>query len=227
MLQNIFDFFVVTINDEWGVSYAPTRAGNIGLFLLIIILLLALASFSGRNMKLKVKRLVFAAMSMTLAVVTSFFKITSLPQGGSMTLFSMFFICFVGYLYGAKIGLVTGIAYGLLDLILGPYVVGPIQLLIDYPLAFGALGLAGIFSNAKDGVIKGYLLGVFGRYICHVLSGIIYFGSAAGAGQSVVIYSLIYNASYILPEAIMTVVILFIPQVKNGLAQVKQMANEG
>ena len=226
MLENIFDFFVVTISDESGISYAPTRAGNIGLFLLIMILLVALASFSGRNMKLKVKQLVFAAMSMTLAVVTSFLKITSLPQGGSMTLFSMFFICFVGYLYGAKIGLITGITYGLLDLILGPYIVGPIQLLIDYPLAFGALGLAGFFSNEKNGAVKGYILGVFGRYIFHVLSGIIFFGSAAGSGQSVVTFSLIYNATYILPEAIMTVVILSIPQVKNGLAQVKKMANQ-
>ena len=226
MLKNVFDFFIVKISDEWGVSYAPTTAGNIAVFLLIVLLFLAMASFSGRNKKLKVKQLVFAAMAMTLAVVTSFIKLPSLPQGGSITLFRMFFIALIGYLYGARIGVLTGIAYGFLDLILGPYVVGPVQLLIDYPIAFGSLGLAGVFSNSKYGIIKGYILGVFGRYICHVISGIIYFGSNAGAGSSTVIYSLGYNASYIVPEAIATIVILSVPQIRKALTQVKKMANE-
>ncbi len=225
MFQKVFDFFIITINDEWGINYVPTTAGKIGLFLLIVILFLSIASFSGRNMKIKVKQLVFAAMAMTLAVITSFIKFSSLPNGGSITLFSMFFICFVGYLYGPKIGLLTGIAYGSLDLILGPFVIGPIQLIIDYPLAFGVLGLSGFFSKSKDGAVKGYILGVFGRYICHVISGAIYFAGAAD-GQNVVVYSLIYNATYIVPEAIATVIVLYIPQVKNALSQVRKMANE-
>jgi thiamine transporter len=110
-------------------------------------------------------------------------------------------------------------------LILGPYVIGPIQLLLDYPLAFGSLGLAGAFSNSKYGIIKGYLLGVAGRYLCHIISGVVYFAEFAG-DQNPIVYSVIYNATYIVPEAIAAILILSIPAVRNALSEVKKMANE-
>jgi thiamine transporter len=164
-------------------------------------------------------------MAITLAVVTSIFKLPSLPNGGSITLFRMFFICLIAYMYGTRVGILTGIAYGFLDLILEPFVVGPVQLLLDYPLAFGALGLAGIFSNSKNGIIKGYVVGVFGRYIFHFLSGVIFFADYAG-DQNPIIYSIIYNATYIVPEAAATILILCIPAVRNALSEVKSMAFE-
>jgi putative proton-coupled thiamine transporter YuaJ len=226
MFQRIFNFLILTVKEDGSNSYYPTTAGNVVLFLFIALLFLAMVTFSGHKRTTRVKQLAFSAMAVTLAVVTSFMKFASLPFGGSITLFSMFFICLIGYLYGTKAGILTGIAYGILNLILQPYIYHPVQVFLDYPIAFGCLGLAGIASNSKAGIIKGYVLGVFGRYLCHVISGYIFFGSYAPAGMNSMVYTLGYNATYILPEAIATVLILLIPPVQNALKQVKRMAAE-
>ncbi len=223
MFKKLFDFLIVTVVEDGSKSYYPTSAGNIALFVVIALLFIAMAVFSGSGKKVKTKQMVFAAMAMTLAFVTSIFKLPSLPQGGSISLFRMLFICLIGYMYGTKVGVLTGIAYGFLDLVLNPYVVGPFQMLLDYPMAFGCLGLAGVFSKSKYGLLKGYILGVAGRYICHVLSGIIYFGYYAGS-HNVILYSLAYNASYIVPEALVAIVLICIPVVRNALSEVKRMA---
>ena len=93
------------------------------------------------------KQLVFCAMAVALAMVTSMLKVYSFPFGGSITLFSMLFICFVGYVYGPATGILTGAAYGVLQFIIEPYIYFPLQVLVDYPLAFGALGLSGVFAS--------------------------------------------------------------------------------
>lgn len=223
MFKKLYDFFIFT--DVEGGSFYPTTAGNIALLLIIVLLFVALLAISGGKKKLSAKQLSFSAVAMTLAVITSIFTVYEFPFGGSITLFRMFFICFIGYLYGTKAGIITGVAYGILDFILKPYAITLIQPLLDYPIAFGCLGLAGVFSKSKYGLVKGYLLGVVGRYICHVLTGIIYFHEYAG-GQNVILYSLSYNASYIVPEAILTVLILLIPAVRQALGVVKKMALE-
>jgi thiamine transporter len=226
MFQKLFDFFITTVNEDGAVSYYPTTAGNIGLFAIILLLFIAMLAISGRSKKkINAKQLAFSALAMTLAVVTSIYTVFEFPFGGSITLFRMFFICLIGYLYGPKVGVLTGIAYGFLDLLLKPYVVHPVQLLLDYPIAFGCLGLSGLFSKSKFGIIKGYILGVFGRYVCHVLTGVIFFYMYAGT-KNPLVYSLGYNASYIVPEAIITILILFIPPVRNALKEVKRMAEE-
>lgn len=223
MFKKLYDFFIVT--DVEGGSFYPSTAGNIALLVIIVLLFVALLAISGGKKKLSAKQLSFSAVAMTLAVITSIFTVYELPFGGSITLFRMFFICFIGFLYGTKAGIITGVAYGILDFILKPYAITLIQPLLDYPIAFGCLGLAGVFSKSKYGLVKGYILGVVGRYICHVLTGIIYFYEYAG-GQNVVVYSLTYNASYIVPEAILTVLILMIPAVRQALGVVKKMALE-
>ena len=136
----------------------------------------------------------------------------------------MLFICLIRYFYGAKTGLITGVAYGVLQFITGPYIYAPLQVLLDYPLAFGALGLAGFFSNKKNGLITGYLVGVFGRYVCHVISGYIFFAAYAPEGMNPFVYTVAYNLTYILPEAIATVIILLLPPVSKAIGQVKRQA---
>ena len=98
------------------------------------------------------------------------------------------------------------------------------QLVVDYFLAFGALGLSGLFCNAKYGLLKGYIAAILGRYVFAVLSGWIFFGSYAWEGWGALPYSLVYNAIYIFAEAILTVIILLIPAVNKSLARVKAMA---
>ncbi|MBE6007866.1 MAG: energy-coupled thiamine transporter ThiT [Lachnospiraceae bacterium] len=205
-------------------SFLLTPAGNIVFIAAILILLIVAAKLGGKNHKFSAKSLAFCALAMALATVTSFIKFINLPMGGSFTLFSMFFICFTGYLYGAKVGIITGVAYGLLQLIIDPYIVHPAQLVIDYPLAFGALGLAGILRKSKNRLIKGVLLGTAGRYICHVITGVIFFGIYTPEGMNPLLYSITYNATYIVPELILTVIVLSVPAVKNALKTVKNMA---
>ena len=176
--------------------------------------------------KMSAKQLTFCAVAMALALVTSFIKVASLPMGGSITLFSMFFMCFIGYLYGPKLGIMTGVAYGILQLIIEPYIYAPLQVLLDYPLAFGALGMAGFFSNKKYGLTTGVIVGILGRYICHVISGYVFFASYAPEGMNPMIYTLGYNATYIVPELIATVIVVSLPPVTKALKYVKTMANQ-
>lgn len=217
--------FVTYSADDY--EYLLTPAGYIAL-VVIMLLVLAGVFFFNKSSKsqLKTKQLVFSALAMGLGMVTSYLKIADLPFGGSITLFSMFFICFVGYLYGTRVGITTAIAYGILQLIIDPYIFAPVQILLDYPLAFGALGLSGIFSGKKHGLVIGYIVGVFGRYLFHVLSGYIFFASYAPEGMNPLLYTLGYNATYIVPELIATIVILCIPAVSKGLLQVKKIAFE-
>ena len=173
------------------------------------------------------KQLVFCALAIALAMVTSYLKVFEMPMGGSITLFSMMFISLIGYWYGLKVGIVTGIAYGILQLIIDPYVISIPQMLIDYPLAFGALGLSGFFTNSKHGLVKGYIVSVLGRYFFAFLSGVIFFASyAEGSGMSGPVYSLAYNGGYLLAEAIITIILISLPPVSKALEQVKKISLE-
>ena len=125
------------------------------------------------------RKLVFSAMGIALAMVTSYIKVWEMPMGGSVTLLSMLFICLIGYWFGPRYGLITGIAYGILQFVVDPYMVSLPQVLFDYPLAFGALGLSGFFSDKKYGLQTGYVAGVLGRFVFSTLSGVIFFASYA------------------------------------------------
>lgn len=190
-----------------------------------MIVLLLLACFLSGEKKIKTKQLVFSAVAMALAMITSFLKLFDAPMGGSVTLFSMLFICCIGYWYGLRAGLMTGVAYGLLQLISDPYIISLPQMITDYLLAFGALGLSGLFCNKKNGLIKGYIAGVLGRYFFAFLSGLIFFASyAEGTGMSAPVYSLAYNGAYLGLEALITLIVLAIPAVNKAFARVKEMA---
>ena len=207
-------------------SYSLTGAGYTVLVLIMLALLLAAcyATKADQKGKTGTRRLVFSAMAMALAFVTSFIKFLSLPMGGSITLFSMFFICLIGYCYGLRSGLMAAAAYGILQLVTGPYIISMPQMLCDYIFAFGALGLSGIFSNSKNGLVKGYLVGVIGRFVFAFLSGLIFFGQYAPEGMSPAAYSAAYNGIYIFTEAIITVIIILLPPVAGALKRCKVMA---
>ncbi len=207
-------------------TYALTGAGYTVLVLAMLALLLLACYLTKADNKGRTgtRRLVFSAMAMALAFVTSFIKFLDLPMGGSITLFSMFFICLIGYWYGLQAGLMAAVAYGILQLVTGPYIISFPQLLCDYIFAFGALGLSGVFSNARHGLLKGYLLGVVGRYFFAFLSGLIFFGQYAPEGMSPAAYSVAYNGIYIFTEAAITVVIMLLPPVAKALASCKALA---
>ncbi len=177
------------------------------------------------NLSVKTRKLVFSAVAVALAMITSMIKLIDMPMGGSVTLFSMLFISLIGYWYGLGAGILTGCAYGLLQFIIDPYILSIPQVLIDYPLAFGALGLSGLLHDRKFGLQTGYLIGVIGRLIFAILSGVIFFADYAPEGMNPFVYSFLYNGSYLGAEALVTVIILALPPVASALAKVKSMVN--
>ena len=184
--------------------------------------------FMSKKESVTTKQIVFSAMAIALAtVVATVIKLPSLPNGGSVTLFSMLLVTLVGYWYGPVTGIIAAVAFGILQFITGPYVVHPIQVVIDYPLAFGALGLSGFFSGKKNGLLKGYIVGVLGRFFFASVSGLIFYTMYVEslAENMIAIWgSLVYNMTYILPEALITVMLISIPAVKAALAKIKEMA---
>ena len=211
-------------------SYQLTQAGYVLIIAVIIAALLLICVIRKPDQigMLGTRKLVFSAMAIALATVASMIKLFHLPMGGSITFFSMLLVSLVGYWYGLGTGLFAGLAYGLLQLIIDPYIISLPQMLVDYVFAFTALGLSGVFSGAKHGLIKGYLLGVVGRYFFAVLSGYIFFGSYSSEyGMSAMAYSLAYNGIYIFTECGLTIVLLLIPAVNKAMTKVKNMAVEG
>lgn len=181
----------------------------------------------------KTKQIVFSAMAIALAtVIATVIKLPSLPLGGSITLFSMLVICMVGYWYGPATGLIAAVTYGILQFITGPYIVHPVQVLLDFPLAFGALGISGFFWKKKNGLVLGYLAGVAGRFFFHQISGLIFYTTYVDSfreNAAAVWVSTAYNLSYLLPEAVITLLLLALPPIRDMFARIKKMAsgNEG
>lgn len=219
-------FFIEQADDGYGgVIYNFTSAGNVALIIGVIALFsLSMLLLKKKIHKISEQQLVFTAMAIALGTVLSNLKLFHFPTGGSITLFSMLIICLPGYWYGLGVGSLCGLTYGILQLILDPYIVHPVQFVIDYLLAFTVLGLSGCFKDKKNGLTFGYILAVIGRFVCAVLSGWIFFGSYAWEGWGALSYSLAYNAIYIFSEMALTLIVIQIPAVKKALARIKQLA---
>lgn len=157
------------------------------------------------------------AMMAALALIFSEIKVYSMPQGGSVSLV-MVPIALIAVRRGIVPGVLTGLIVGVLQLFLGAYYVHPVQILLDYPIAFAALGLAGIVqishydskSKRNVAVWSALLAGVLVRFACHFTSGIVWFGSAAPEGMHVAWYSFVYNITYLLPEMVISGIVLSI-----------------
>lgn len=218
--------FAIPVTDEWGTSYQLTTAGYTVLVIVMIAALLIGCAIFGSKKKFSAKQLTFSAMAIALAMVTSMLKLGDLPFGGSITLCSMLFIVLIGNWYGLGVGLTTALAYGIMQLVIDPYIISLPQMLVDYIFAFGALGLSGVFSKSKNGLVKGYLLAILGRLAFATLSGYIFFPTFMPEYfNSAFVYSICYNAAYIIPEAILTLVLICLPPVSKALSHVKSLAD--
>ena len=217
--------FAIPVADEYGITYQLTTAGYTVLVIAMIAALLVGCAIFGSKRKFSAKQLTFSAMAIALAMVTSMLKLWEMPMGGSVTLLSMLFITLIGNWYGFGVGLTTALAYGILQLVVDPYIISLPQMLIDYILAFGALGLAGVFCKSKYGLIKGYILGILGRFAFSTLSGYIFFPTFMPEFfDSALVYSICYNGAYIGAEAVLTLVIISLPPVRKALDHVKSLA---
>ena len=168
--------------------------------------------------KEKIRRLVESALMLALSTLLAEFAIIKFPFGGSVTIFSQVPMVFVSYRYGIKWGAFAGLCMGIVQMLFGlgnfAYVSGIAAYLIlvfaDYIIAFGALGLGGMFKNKiKNPVISlalgGGAVSVI-RFICHFISGVTIWGNYADGAQAVWEYSFTYNAGYMVPELIITIV---------------------
>lgn len=207
-----------------------TTAGYAIAIIAGIVLFLAAIYFAGKHsekQKLTTRQLVFCAVAMALAFVTSYLKIFTLPWGGSVTLCSMLFIVLVANWYGVGTGITVGLAYGILQFIQEPYVLSFFQVCCDYILAFASLGVAGFFAKQSHGLLKGYIVAVIARGAFHALGGYLYWMSYMPDNfpkSLTAIYPIVYNYSYLLAEGIITVIVISIPAVSKALVQVKKAA---
>ncbi len=174
----------------------------------------------------KLTQLAVCAMLIALATVLGMIKLFNLPAGGSITLFSMLAATLCGYYFGVAKGLLACVALGLVNFILEPVMVHPAQVFLDYILAFGLMGLSGLTSNKKNGLTTGYIIGICGRFLGSFLSGFIFFGSYAPEGMNPVLYSFLYQLSYIGVEGIITIAVINVPVVKNTLTHLKSQLNQ-
>ncbi|MCR5811348.1 MAG: energy-coupled thiamine transporter ThiT [Lachnospiraceae bacterium] len=175
-------------------------------------------------MSKSIKVIVFSAMCIALASLTSMIKVFEFPTGGSITLASTLFATLPGFFFGPVVGIAAGFAHGILQFFLGPYILTPVQVFIDYGLAFAAFGLSGFFAGQKYGYQKGYIVACAGRWFFNFLSGWIFFGEYAWAGWNAAAYSAVYNIIYILGEAVIVLILISIPAVSEALNRVKTMA---
>jgi thiamine transporter len=158
-----------------------------------------------RQVRLLAEVVVLVALSGALYLV----KIFTLPEGGSVTLASMVPIFVLSLRRGPKIGIISGIVFGLIALFLdttsGIQPVGPAQVFLDYPLAFGLLGLAGFFRKMP---LLGVGVGIVARFCSHFVSGVLFFATFAPVGMNAYEYSAIYNGSFLLAEFVITALIM-------------------
>lgn len=223
--------FFVTTEGAWDDGSVRLKAVGIVIVIVIIALLLIVAAVmrqknASQKKKFTTKQLVFSAVAIALAVVCGMIKLFEAPMGGSVTLLSMLFVVLIAYWYGPYVGIMTAVAYGLVQFVMEPIFYTLPQMLLDYPLAFGALGLAGFFHKKKFGLQIGYVVGVLGRFVCSTLSGVIFFASYAPEGMNPWIYSMGYNGFYLAIEGAITLAIISLPPVSHALARVKKQAVE-
>ena len=157
--------------------------------------------------------LVYGALSITLAFVLSYFKLFSLPFGGTITLLSMLPIFAYAAYFGPVNGFTAAFAFSLLEVIQGAYFVHPVQFILDYFVAFTCLGLASFFPKNLP---LGSAVGGLARMIASTISGAVFFASyAAEYGFSNAwVYSLIYNFLTIGVDTILCVVVVALPPVQ-------------
>ncbi len=204
-------------------SFVYSTGGKVAVGALAAVLFLALIGILHKKASTRV--LVCSAMLIALATALSFVGY-SFPFGGSITLFSMFFIILSGLWFGLPTGLVVGLTYGLLQFAIKPYFYHPIQVFFDYILAFGALGLSGLFKDKKHGMYSGIIVAMLGRLLFSSISGYVFFAENTWDGWDPILYTIVYNGGYIVPEMIITLALVSLPQMRHALEKVKTLVSE-
>lgn len=171
-----------------------TFTGNITyLISLIVVIGLFIALIHMRKVRFDTRMIAQIGLVLALSLILDMLKVYRMPQGGSITIGAMVPLFIIALAYGAEVGLFTGFLFGVFNMLLGGYIIHPLQMFLDYPLAFMCMGLIAFFP-------KNYYLGAFvamlGQTVFSTLSGVIFFSEYAGS-QNPWVYSFVYNATFV------------------------------
>jgi thiamine transporter len=160
--------------------------------------------------------IVFSALSAVLYTVRPF----TLPYGGAVTLGSMVPTMWLSLRRGVRVGVIAGAVFGILALFIDILLLGasaiiatPIQAVIEYPIAFGLIGLTGTFHRKTVSfATAGAALSVFLRFLVHYFVGVFvwYYVYAFPAGYGQYVWPLVYNGSFLIVELIISAILLAI-----------------
>lgn len=194
------------------------HASTVGMIVsavIIMALLVAVYILGGKKDVNNTRALVYGAVAVALSFALSYARLFKLPQGGSVTFASLLPLMIYCMMFGTRRGLLVCLVYGTLQALQDPYIIHPMQFLLDYPLAFGLIGVSGIFveknlfKNKIVGFVLGAVLAVGLRYACHVCSGVFAFADyfywdseLMSKYDSAAIYSLAYNSFALVDMAI-------------------------
>lgn len=186
-------------------DYYP-NANLVGMIVsaVVFMVIMVVMWFVGDKRKMSDTRsIVYGAISIALSFALSYAKLFKLPQGGSVTFASLLPLMIYCCMFGTRRGLIVCTIYGVLQALQDPFIIHPMQFLLDYPLAFGLIGVSGIFMEKgvfKDKKVVAFLLGgvlaVVLRYACHVCSGVFAFADYADLDKydTAIAYSMAYNS---------------------------------
>lgn len=197
-------------------SLQEMLSNPLSMVVLVVLLGAILLILRFSKIKFSTRLMAHVAIAVAISAVLNMIKLYPMPFGGSVTLASMLPIFIISFAYGPEVGLLTGFIYGLVDLILGAYIIHPIQLLLDYPVPYMLIGVSGYF---RKNYVVGVLVGTFLRFLSHFLSGIVFFPEYTPESMNPLWYSVVYNAQYMVPETIIIIVIILVFPVRRIIKQ--------
>lgn len=227
---------------DWNWIYLE-KGQNIGLYVsaaALVIAIIVAAIFTDRNSKpFDSRSLSFAAVCVALSFALSYISFFKMPFGGSITFASLLPLMLYSYMFGTRKGVIAGAIYGILQAVQDPWILHPAQFILDYPVAFAGIGLAGMLRslNVLSGKPRlqfalGAVIGGCARFISHFFSGALAFGMYGAkyaeaynmpALSNEFFYSFVYQCLYVIPDIIIVVVIgILLFSSKNFTKQVER-----
>ena len=206
---------------------------------LLVAIIAALAILLDKPADYDSRSITYAAVCIAASFALSYIKFFSLPQGGSITFASMLPLMLYAYMFGLRRGVIAGIVYGVLQFVQSPQFYEPMQALLDYPIAFAGIGMAGIGrkmkflkSNITAEFCVGAVIAVLFRYVAHVLSGyFVFYSWSSGWGDwyaaHPLAYSLAYNAFLFVELAVLLVVGVALLQSKSAKRLISSVSDNG
>ena len=213
LLAGCFVALMVCMSKQFDIIGSDyEHASTIGLTISAVIVMAILAVaviFSGKKETNNTRALVYGAVAIALATALSYARLFRMPQGGSITPASVLPLMIYSMMFGTRRGVLVCLIYGTLQALQDPYILHPMQFLLDYPLAYGLMGISGFLAEKKlfknkhiVNFILGGIVAVALRYACHVCSGVFAFADyfywdeeLMSTYATTAVYSLAYNSS--------------------------------